>query len=129
MLYGVVLMALGCLIFEFFPAQLLSLFNADAQMLEIGIPALRIIATSFIGAGIAITLSSVFQAFSSAVYSMIVSFARQLIVLLPAAWLLSKTNVVRNVWFAFPIAEVVSVALSVIFMFIVWKKKMKEIQG
>ncbi len=129
MLYGVVLMALGCLTFEFFPAQLLSLFNADAQMLEIGIPALRIIASSFIGAGIAITLSSVFQAFSSAVYSMIVSFARQLIVLLPAAWLLAQTNVVRNVWFAFPIAEVVSVALSVIFMFIVWKKKMKEIQA
>ncbi len=126
MLYGVIMMAVGCLVFELFPAQLLALYNADAQMLEIGIPALRIIASSFVGAGIAITLSSVFQAFSSAVYSMIVSFARQLVVLLPAAWLLAQTNVVRNVWFAFPIAEVASVTLSVIFMIVVWKKKMKS---
>ena len=128
MLYGVALMVFGCLMFELFPRQLLSLFKADSELMEIGIPALRIIATSFLGAGVAITLSSVFQAFSSAVYSMIVSFARQLVVLLPAAYLLARTGVLRNVWFAFPIAEVVSVLLSVIFMVRIWHTKMAELK-
>ena len=114
LLFGIVIMALGTLIFELFPAPLLKLFSAGEDMLSIGTVALRIIASSFMGAAIAITLSSVFQGFSSAVYSMIVSFLRQLVVLLPVAYIMAKTGSLNRVWLSFPVAEVASVLVSVL---------------
>ena len=96
------------ILFELFPVQFLKLFDASDAMLFIGVPAMRIIASSFVGAAIAISLISVFTAFSVATYSMFISFARQLLVLLPAFYLLSLTGNVCNVWFAFPIAEIAS---------------------
>lgn len=124
-LIAVIIMTAGMLLFEIFPARFLRLFNASEAMIAIGVPAMRIISTSFIGAAVAISLGSIFQGFSSASYSMITSFARQLLVLLPSAYFLSKTGNVNNVWWAFPIAEVISVAFSVFFMMRIYSQKIK----
>ena len=127
MIFAVSIMVFGMILFELFPAQFLKMFKASDDMLAIGVPAMRIIASSFAGAAVAISLTSVFQAFSSAVYSMIVSIARQLVVLLPAAYLLSLTGNVANVWWSFPIAEIMSVGLSVIFMMKIYRTKIQPI--
>lgn len=124
---SVILMTMGFLLFEIIPGQLFDLFNASESMRSMGIVALRLIAPSFLGAAFAITLSSVFQAFGSAIYSMIVSFARQIVVFLPAAYLLSKLGNVNYVWLCFIIAEVMSVALSLFFMRRIYIKKIKNI--
>jgi len=117
------IMALGTAVFEVFPAQLLRIFNASDEMLSIGIPAMRIIAASFIGAAIAIVLGSVFQSLQSAMLSMIVSVCRQVLVLVPSAYLLSLSGNINNIWFCFPIAEVMSIGLSLIFYSKVYKQK------
>lgn len=110
------IMLFGTAIFEIFPAVLLKLFSASDSMLEIGVPAMRIIASSFIGAAFAISFSSVFQAFGKAIWSMIISFARQVIVFIPVAYLFSKTGNLNLIWLCFPIAEVMSVSLALIYM-------------
>ena len=113
--YAEGIMVLGFCIFEFFPGQVLGLFSASQAMLTIGIPAMRIICLHFLLAGTSIVLSSVFQALGNGLFSLIVSVCRQLFVLLPAAWLLARTGSVNNVWWAFLIAEVVSLLLSLAF--------------
>ena len=112
---AIVIMLCGTAIMNLFPDVLLGFFNADEAMLQIGIPAQRIISLCFPLAAIGIISGSIFQAFSRSIYSLIISLGRQLVVLLPVAWLLSKTGDVTNVWWAFPIAEGVSVILSFIF--------------
>mgnify|MGYP002465970930 CR=1 FL=1 len=97
-------------------ALLISAIVAGIFGIIIGIPALRIICPHFLLAGIGIVLSSVFQALGNGVFSLTVSICRQLVVLIPAAWLLSRTGEVNMVWWAFIIAEVVSLALSLVFM-------------
>ncbi len=109
------IMAAGTLVFQIFPGQLLDLFNASDNMKEIGLAALRIISIHFPVAGASIALGSVFQAFSKPIYSLIISVSRQLVVLLPAAWLLSLTGVVTNIWWSFIIAELVSFLMSAFF--------------
>ncbi len=112
----------GTLCFELFPKQLLGLFNASENMTQMGVIAMRKIGLHFPLAAIGIMLGSVFQAFSKAVYSLIVSLARQLVVLIPAAWLLARiTNDVNQVWWCFLMAETVSTTLSVIFYRKVYK--------
>ena len=113
--YAEGIMVLGFCIFEFFPGQVLGLFSASQAMLTIGIPAMRIICLHFLLAGTSIVLSSVFQALGNGLFSLIVSMCRQLFVLLPAAWLLAQTGSVNNVWWAFLIAEIVSVLMSLAF--------------
>lgn len=115
-IYAVSIMIIGFLAFQIFPGTFLSMFNASAQMLAIGIPALRTISYAFIFAGFCIIAGSVFQALGNGMYSLIVSVARQLVVLLPAAYLLSLTGNVNNVWWSFPIAEIMSLALSAYFL-------------
>ena len=115
-MYAVIIMLLGLAVLNIIPATLLKLFDASEAMIAIGVPALRTISISFLFAGFGIICSTVFQALGNAVYSMIVSIARQLAVLLPAAYLLSLTGSVNNVWWAFPIAEVVSFLVTVFFM-------------
>ena len=115
-LYAVSIMAVGVVIFQTIPAVLLGFFEASDEMLRIGVPALRIICISFLPAGFGIVCGTAFQALGNAVYSMLVSIARQLVVLLPAAYLLSMTGEVTNVWWAFPIAEVMSLAMTIIFL-------------
>ena len=112
MLLAFCLMAVGTLLFNLFPRFLLGFFSASEAMLAIGVPALRIISINFPIAAVCISLGATFQAFSQSYYSLIVSVVRQLVVLIPAAWLLSKTGVVTNVWWAFPIAEAVGLAVT-----------------
>ena len=113
--YAECIMLIGFCIFQFFPDKVLGIFAASDAMLAIGIPALRIICPHFLLAGASIVLSSVFQALGNGIFSLIVSVCRQLFVLLPAAWLLAQTGNVNNVWWAFLIAEVVSLLLSLAF--------------
>lgn len=112
---AIAIMLCGTLIMQLLPDVLLGFFNADEAMLAIGIPAQRIISLCFPLAAIGIISGSIFQAFSRSIYSLIISLGRQLVVLLPVAWLLAQTGDVTNVWWAFPIAEGVSVVLSFIF--------------
>ncbi len=109
------IMCAGTLVMEAIPVQLLQMFEASDHMLEIGVPALRIIALHFPVAAVCIALGSVFQAFSRSYYSLIVSLGRQLVILIPVAWLLSLSGVLNNVWWAFPIAEIMSFILTIIF--------------
>ena len=115
-IYATAIMAAGAAVFLLIPHLLLGLFDASAYMLEIGIPALRIICLSFLLAGFGIVASSFFQSLGHGVLSLIISLVRQLIVLLPAAWLLSLSGQLDLVWWAFPIAELMSLTLSVIFL-------------
>lgn len=126
-IYAVGLMLLGVIIFQLFPAPLFALFDASETMIAIGIPALRIISLSFIFAGFCIVCGSLFQALGNGVYSMVVSIARQLLVLLPVAYLLSLSGKVEAVWWAFPIAEIVSLSLTVFFMFRINRKVIRRI--
>ena len=113
---AICIMGIGMLAFETIPHVLLSFFDASENMLAIGVPALRIIGTHFLLAGFCIIAGSVCQAIGNPVYSLITSVARQLVVLLPAAWLLAQTGRLELVWLAFPIAELMSLLLSAIFL-------------
>lgn len=122
MAYAVAIMAVGLLVFQLIPKQLLLMFDASDAMLGIGAPALRIMSLAFVFAGVGIASSSACQAFGYSVYSMLISIARQIVVLIPAAYLLSLTGVLRSIWFAFPIAEIVSLFLSLFFLRTTLKK-------
>ncbi|MBP5458746.1 MAG: MATE family efflux transporter, partial [Clostridia bacterium] len=115
-MYAIGIMFLGVVLFETIPGTLLRFYDASPDMLAIGIPALRIIATHFLIAGACIMMSSSFQVLGNGVYSMIVSILRQLVALLPAAYLLSLSGNLNMVWWAFPIAEVVSLLTCIFFM-------------
>ena len=125
--YAVGIMFVGFLVMQIFPAQLFSLFEASADMLAIGIPALRFISISFLFAGFCIIAGSTFQALGNGMLSMIVSIARQLVVLLPVAYLLSLTGNLNLIWLSFPIAELMSVALSGLFLYKIYKKVIKPL--
>lgn len=125
--WAVSIMLVGIAVMEFFPDLLLKLFDASDHMLEIGVPALRLICISFIFAGFCITIGSVFQALGNGVYSMVVSAARQLCVLLPVAYLMSLTGNLDLVWLSFPIAEIASVALTMFFFNRIYKKVIRHI--
>ena len=114
--YGAGALLLGLLVFQLFPAQLLSIFNPSEAMLEIGVKALRRISWSFVFAGFCIVAGSACQALDRSMYSLFVSILRQLLALIPAAWLLSLTGDVNNVWWCFPIAEIVSLIASAFFL-------------
>ena len=110
------IMIVGMTAFEAIPGTLLSFFDASEHMLEIGVPALRIIGFHFILAGFCIPAGSVCQAIGNPMYSLITSVCRQILVLLPVAWLLSLTGRLELVWLSFPIAEIASFTLSFIFL-------------
>lgn len=124
---AVAIMILGLLVFQLIPDKLLLLFNASENMLEIGMPALRIISLSFLFAGYCIVVSSVFQALGNGVYSLIVSVARQLLVLVPVAYLLAVTLGLNAVWWSFNIAEIVSLILSTILLRKIYKEKVQPL--
>jgi len=112
MLSAVAIMGLGMAAFNLIPTQLLGMFNASEDMLAIGVPALKTISLAFVTAGICIISGSVCQAFGYAFYSLFTSIARQIVVLLPAIYLLSLSGDVNNIWWAWPIAEVMSLVVS-----------------
>lgn len=118
---AVAIMAVGTALMWIMPETMLRLFDASEDMMSIGVPALKIISTTFVLAGISINLGASFQALGRSHFSTIVSFARQIVVLLPAAYLLSKTGVLQNVWFAFPIAELMSLMVTLICFRYVYK--------
>ena len=121
-LFALFFMAIGLAAMQILPKELLSIFNASDQMIKIGVPALKTISISYIFAGFSVVLISVFQAFGKGLFSMSISIARQLVVLVPCAYLLSKTGELDNVWWAFPIAEVMSVLVAGAFFIYLYKK-------
>ncbi|MBQ4271102.1 MAG: MATE family efflux transporter [Clostridiales bacterium] len=116
---AVSIMLAGTVLFELIPQVFLQMFKPSEDLLRLGIPALRIIGLHYPLAAVAIVLGSVFQAFSKSYFSLFVSLGRQLVILIPVAWLLSMTGSVTNVWWSFPISEVVSLMLTVIFFTVV----------
>ena len=125
LMIAVSIMIVGLCIFLTIPDKLLLLFDASPNMLEIGVPALRIIGTHFILAGVSIVLMSTFQAFGEGFLSLTVSVLRQLVVILPAAYLLMKFAGLGAVWWAFPIAEMCSLSLSAFFFTRLYRTKIK----
>ena len=121
------IMLIGLLIFQTMPKTLLGLFEASEHMLAIGVPALRIISLSFVFAGFCIVISSVFQALGNGMYSLIMSAARQIVVILPVAYIFAKTIGLGAVWFSYPIAEIVSVAICVVLLIRILKLKVKNL--
>lgn len=126
-IYAICIMTLGTILFELIPDKLFLLFDASDHMLSMGVPALRIIAVHFPIAAFCIVTGSVFQALGNAVYSMITSICRQLLVLLPVAFLLAQLGNVNFVWFAFPIAEIASMILTIIFFVKVYRRIIKPL--
>ena len=120
-------MIVGFSVFELFPDKLLLLFDASENMLAIGVPALRIIAISFLLAGFCISVGSFFQALGNGVYSLITSVARQLIVLLPAAYILAAVVGPNSVWWSYNIAEVVSLILTVLLLKRIYNEKVRDL--
>ena len=125
--YAVLIMLIGFCLCQFVPDKLLSIFNASSDMLAIGTTALRIISISFLFAGFCIVCSSVFQAMGNGMLSLMVSVARQLVVLIPAAFLLAQTGELAAIWWSFPIAEIASLACSALFLRYIYTKKIKPI--
>lgn len=122
------LMLIGIAVFQLLPGTLLDFFSPDDTMRAVGIPALRLLSLPFVFAGPCIILGGAFQGLGKSVYSMIVSICRQLVVLLPAAYLLSLAGEIDLVWLSFPIAEVVSLILSIFMMRRVWKQKIQPLR-
>ena len=121
------IMLVGLTIFQLFPQTLLGLFEASDHMLEIGVPALRTISLSFVFAGFGIVSSCVFQALGNGVYSMFISLTRQIVVILPVAFIFAKLFGLNMVWFAYPIAEVVSVFMCIFMLRRILKTKVKPL--
>lgn len=126
--YAISIMIIGVVIFQTAPQQLLGIFSASEEMLEIGVPALKTISMHFVVAAAAIVFSSVFQALGNGVFSLIMSIMRQLVVLLPSAYILSKIGGLSAIWWSFLIAEAVSLALSIIFFKHLYEKRIKPLK-
>ena len=126
---AVIYMLAGLAVFEIMPDKLLMIFSASENVMNIGVTALRIIALSFIFAGIGIVSSTVFQSIGNPLHSLLISVLRQLVIILPVAYLLSLTGSVSNVWWSYPIAEVASFILSVFFLRKTFKKLNREVPG
>ena len=123
-LYASLFMVLGFLIFQLAPRLLLAIFNSNETMVRIGVPALRRISISFLPAGFCIIAGSACQALNKSMFSFCVSVARQLVALIPSAYLLSLTGNLDMVWWSFPIAELLSLAASIIFL----RKALKDME-
>lgn len=126
---ALIIMLLGVAAFQFIPEVLLGIFNPSDEFLAIGVKALRIISIHFPIAAVCIVLGSVFQALGNGIYSTIVSLARQLVVLLPAAYLLSLTGDVGMVWWSFVIAELMSLLVTTICYVKIYKDRIKPLEN
>ena len=124
-----VIMILGTLAFNFFPRELLSLFSATEEMYRIGIPALKMISLCFVPAAISIGLGSSFQATGYGVGTMIVSICRQLMVLIPVAYILSKFLGINGVWLSFIVAEIIGLVVSIAIYLKVYSSRIRPIEG
>ena len=121
-----IIMIVGTIIFLAFPDKLLGIFNAKPSTLEIGVPALRTICLCFVFAAIGILFSTIFQATGNGLYSLIISILRQLVLLVPFAFVLSKISL-RATWFAFPLSEICSCAVSILMLIRLYKNQIKNL--
>ena len=121
------IMLVGLVIFQIMPATLIRMFNDSPDMIAIGVPALRIISISFIFAGAGIISSSVFQALGNGLYSLIMSVVRQIVFIVPVAYVFALTIGLDAVWFSFPIAEISSILLAVFFLKKTYDRQLKEL--
>lgn len=126
-LFALIIMGIGFACFQIFPNQLLSLFNADEETLAIGVRAMRTISLCFIPAAVGIMFSSLFQATGYAFFSLILSLTRQLVIIVPVAYLLAQISL-NAVWYAFPIAETASLILGICFFIWLYNKKIKNLK-
>jgi Na+-driven multidrug efflux pump len=122
------MMLVGILVFQLIPDKLLLMFDAQDSMMEMGCTALRNISLSFVFAGYCIVMVGVFQAFGNGVFSLIISFVRQIIVLIPVAYLFSKIATVNEIWYAFPIAEFSALIMCTLFFIFIYKRKIKPLE-
>ena len=134
MAYAIGIMTVGLALFQLFPDVFLSLFSAEgedpAALLSIGVPALRTISYCFVAAGFGIVGSSVFQALGHGGLSLAVSVVRQLVFLLPSAFLLARTTgSLDAVWWSFPFAEIFSMILSALFLYRVYQKEIAPLKN
>ena len=120
--------AIGTVIFELFPKELLSIFNATDEIIAIGVPALRIISTTFVIAAVCIITSTLFQSVGKGVFSLISSILRQLVVLVPAAMVLSQISLTAT-WFALPISDVFALVVTIILFIIMYKQSIKNLNS
>ena len=123
------IMVIGTVVFELIPSVLLGIFDASENMLSIGVPAMRIIALNFPMAAVSIALGAVFQSFARSKYSLVISLCRQLVVLIPAAYLLSLSRNVNMVWWSFPIAELASLSMTIVFFRRVYHSTFENFKG
>ncbi|NMA95815.1 MAG: MATE family efflux transporter [Clostridiales bacterium] len=122
-------MIFGLVLIQLIPDKILLLFNASEDMLNIGVPALRIISLSYIFAGISIVASSVYQALGNGMLSLITAVLRQLVALLPVAYWLSLSGQVNSVWWSYPIAEVISFIVSLVFLKYIFDRKVAPLES
>lgn len=126
---SVVIMIIGMAAFQIFPRELLMIFSASDNMYKIGIPALRIISLCFIPAAFGIMRSTVFQATGNGIYSLIASVVRQLIGILPIAYILMQIDGVTLSWYSFPIAEIMGFVLSTILFRKLYNTKISQLEA
>lgn len=128
---AVIIMLIGFVLFQLIPEPMLMMFvdrtdaAATQEMLETGVPALKTISLSFVGAAFGIINSTLFQATARGMNSLIVSVCRQMVIILPAAWLLGKWFGLGAIWYSFPIAEVASFLISFLLL---WREYKTELQ-
>ena len=123
LLFSALIMLLGTILSLTLPEQLLLMFNADAQMLEIGVPALRIISLGFLVSSFGVIYSGAFEALGQGMPSLIISLLRQLVIILPLSYILSSFIGANGIWFAFPISEAIASIVAIILM----KRALKRI--
>ncbi len=128
-IYALYIMIVGLVLIQVFPEKILALFSASEDMFSIGIPALRIISLSYIFAGVSIVSGAVYQAFGNGLLSLINEASRQLVVLLPAAYALSTLGEINLIWWSYPLAEVISVIVSVVFLKYIYNKQLAPMEG
>ena len=128
-IFATIIMVIGTLLFFFIPETLLGLFSASPDMLAIGVPALKIIGLCFPFSAWGISISNFFQAVGSGVNSLVISLMRQLICILPLAWIFSRTLGLQAVWFAFPLAEMVSMVTSLLLLYRVYRNQVANLES
>ena len=124
---AVSIMCAGTIVFQLFPGQIIQIYNVTDNIVRIGIPAFRAISSLFVLAGVNIVLSVLFQAIGDAYISMIVSLTRQIFILIPAAYMLSRTYGLEQTWYAFPIAEIITTVIVISFAIYEYNKKIKNL--
>jgi putative MATE family efflux protein len=125
-LWGISFMTFGLLVFQFFPNQLLAIFNSSKELTKIGVRAFRIISLSFPFAGASIVLSSAFQGMNKAAYSMFLSIIRQLVILIPVSYILGKLFGLDYLWLGFLIAEIIAFAIAIFMIKTIYSKQLKK---